>query len=496
VLKDLDAGSYRLTVVANGFARQDYGTKLPSVQGTPISLAVGQTLRDIVVRVLPTGNITGRISDENARPAVGVTVQLMRAIYNPNGQRTLQSAGQTRTNDRGEYRLFWVTPGRYYLNAGPGVGLVGLRLSGAGDSQNGFQESYTSTFYPGVADVKAANTIEVQPGIELSGIDLRVARQQLYRIRGRVIDSTTGDRPAAVSLSLASRGIADTGGIVQTITQSYNPSDGTFEIKDMMPGVYGITAQTADTMALGLPRTDGPPRPAASAAVTVSDADVNVVLTLTMGVSLPGRLIVEGEEISRVSGLDRVRVQLSNVEELFTGGFQRSPQAQPVSPTDGTFRENNALPGQYRVAVTQLPPDFYVKDARFNQTDVLSRPLQFSGSVSSSLEVVLSARGGQLEGTVTDEKRQPAAGVSAVLIPGQYRDRADLYKAAVTDQNGHFLIRGITPGEYKAFAWEALEPFAYFDSELLRRYEALGKSVRIAESDKSMADLKLIPLTQ
>jgi hypothetical protein len=106
-------------------------------------------------------------------------------------------------------------------------------LSGAGDSQNGFQESYSSTFYPGVPDVNAASTIEVQPGIELSGIDLRVTRQQLYKIRGRVIDSTTGEKPAAVSLSLASRGIAGTGGIVQTITQSYNPSDGTFEIKDL-----------------------------------------------------------------------------------------------------------------------------------------------------------------------------------------------------------------------------------------------------------------------
>lgn len=119
-IKDLDAGSYRLTVAANGFARQDYGTKLPSVQGSPINVAAGQTLRDIVVRLLPTGNVTGRINDENARPAVGVQVQLMRASYNANGQRTFQSAGQTRTNDRGEYRLFWVTPGRYYLNAGPG----------------------------------------------------------------------------------------------------------------------------------------------------------------------------------------------------------------------------------------------------------------------------------------------------------------------------------------------------------------------------------------
>jgi hypothetical protein len=92
-----------------------------------------------------------------------------------------------------------------------------------------------------------------------------------------VIDSTTGERPAAVSLFMTSRGIADSGVIQQPITQSYNVSDGTFEIKDLMPGTFGIIAQAADSMQLGLPRADGPPRPTASAAVTVSDGDVNNV---------------------------------------------------------------------------------------------------------------------------------------------------------------------------------------------------------------------------
>ena len=70
----------------------------------------------------------------------------------------------------------------------------------------------------------------------------------------------------------------------------------------------------------------------------------------------------------------------------------------------------------------------------------------------------------------------------------------DLYKSSVSDQNGLFIIRGITPGEYKVFAWEALEPFAYFDADVLRRFEMQGKSVRIAESDRLTTDIRLIPL--
>ena len=146
------------------------------------------------------------------------------------------------------------------------------------------------------------------------------------------------------------------------------------------------------------------------------------------------------------------------------------------------------------MTLSQLPPDLYVKEGRFNQADVLNKPLQFSGSASSPLEIVLSARAGQLEGTVTDDNRQPVVDTSVVLIPDQNRDRVDLYKSSVSDQNGLFIIRGITPGEYKVFAWEALEPFAYFDADVLRRFEMQGKSVRIAESDRLTTDIRLIPL--
>jgi hypothetical protein len=115
IIKDLEPGTYRLTVAANGYAREEYGQRVAGGQGTPISVKASQIIKDIVVRMTPAGYVTGRIADETGRPAVGAQVQLLRTSYNATGQRTYQSAGQTRVNDRGEYRLFWVTPGRYFL---------------------------------------------------------------------------------------------------------------------------------------------------------------------------------------------------------------------------------------------------------------------------------------------------------------------------------------------------------------------------------------------
>ena len=50
-----------------------------------------------------------------------------------------------------------------------------------------------------------------------------------------------------------------------------------------------------------------------------------------------------------------------------------------------------------------------------------------------------------------------------------------LVKSAITDQNGRFTFRGVSPGNYKIFAWEGLETNAYFDPEVLRQYEQQGK---------------------
>jgi 5-hydroxyisourate hydrolase-like protein (transthyretin family) len=46
LLKNLDAGDYRVTFAASGFAKQDFGQRSFSGQGSPIALAAGQTLKD------------------------------------------------------------------------------------------------------------------------------------------------------------------------------------------------------------------------------------------------------------------------------------------------------------------------------------------------------------------------------------------------------------------------------------------------------------------
>jgi hypothetical protein len=127
------------------------------------------------------------------------------------------------------------------------------------------------------------------------------------------------------------------------------------------------------------------------------------------------------------------------------------------------------------------------------RVDILNRPLRFNGSESGPLEIVISSKTGVIEGRVTAERMEPAAGAQIVLVPEQNRDRTRLFRAVMADQNGRFRVGEIVPGDYRLLAWEALEPYAYFSPELLRRFESRGVRVQVGPSSKQTLDLKAIP---
>jgi hypothetical protein len=83
------------------------------------------------------------------------------------------------------------------------------------------------------------------------------------------------------------------------------------------------------------------------------------------------------------------------------------------------------------------------------------------------------------------------------LVPESDRRKEErLYKSTTTDQNGQVSLRGIAPGDYKLFAWEAIEEGAYQDPEFLRPYEERGKPVHVDEGSRLNSQLELIPTNE
>jgi hypothetical protein len=479
VLKDLDPGSYSVTAQRNGFARQLYGERAPGRPGAPLNLVGGQTLKDVVFHLIPGGTISGRVADVTGEPIAGMTVQLVRSFYDLNGKRTFQTVDSARTDDRGEYRIFWITPGRYYLNVSPRP-VVQVYPT----TNQVIEPGYVLTYYPGTIDPSRAEIIEVQPGAELSAVDFGLEQKPLFHVRGRIFDTRTGQFPQNASVSINPR--TPTGGFTfGTNPANYNAANGTFEIRDVPPGSYWVRA-IAVALRTGLTPTDMA-RNSVQVAIDVTNADIeNVSLALVPGFQLKGRVTLNGGSPATLPDIERAGVYLEPIDSLPFGSPQQSLKQ------DGLFSLEGIPSGDYRVMLVPTPANTFIESIRLGQTDV-SSGMTISGSTSDSLEIVLGTKGGLIEGTILDKDQKPMPGVQAVLIPDRQRDRRDAYRFSTADQNGHFTLRVIPPGNYKLFAWEDLEPGAYYDPEFIRKYEDVATRVTVSESAALNIAVKVLP---
>jgi hypothetical protein len=480
-IKDLRAGSYTLSVLSNGYARHLYGERYPGGPGAPITLTQGQAL-NVTIPMAPAGNVNGRIRSADGRPISGITVRLVRRAYNSSGRRTFDTVASARSDDRGAYRFYWTTPGRYYVMAGlPTQG----SLRENSDNPNENVENYPYTFFPGSTEFEKAVAIDVRPGAEVDGIDFPLADARLYRIHARVIDPATGQPPPRATASISYWSV--NGGGSSSGGDRYDPKTGTMLFKDVMPGAYsvGIVAAGFSNAVISRSTPDG----SAGADVVVFDADVDLgLLRLEPPNVITGR--ITGDPLSP-DATPANDFEVSLVRDLTAGAIDpsgRGVQARPQA--DGSFTVNFSYPS-LRATMFRLPPGFYVREAKLDGVDALTGYARVSHF--SDLEIVVSSKAAQVEGITRDDRGQPAAGVRVVLVPDVGRSYPERFKEVVTDQNGRFTLSSIPPGDYKVFSWESLEPFGYFDPDLLRRHEQRGRPVHLVESSRETVDLIMIP---
>jgi hypothetical protein len=473
----LTAGTYRLTFAARGYIEQVYGRKIHGTTWMPLEVARGVAVKDVAVGLTPTGSIEGRVLDTAGRPAVSAPVTLLQPTYDTEVKKTLSPLVVTEADDRGEYRIFWIVPGRYYLRVGGRVGFsTGLNPTGARTSDgNKILEAFAEAFYPDVASADFAVPIEIRAGADLQGLDFRVRRTALFHIRGRVIDTQTGRPPADANIGISGDGWSSSGG------NSYK-KDGTFEISGLWPGSYNILGVSREILE-GKERRPAPASESVSIRIVEKNID-DVVLRLFPPIGVSGRVFLEGNPPP--TGLS---VRLRN-NDANRGPVPTTPAA-PVN-ADGSFKVSQLLAGNYQVAVSD--PALYVKQARFGGVDGVNSLLKFAGGDgSTALEITLSSKVAQVSGTVTDKLLQPVAGARVVLVPDRGRHRSDVFKEALSDVGGRYVFTNVTPGDYKIYAWEAIESRAWYDAELLKKFEQGARSVRVRESANETIDAKLIP---
>lgn len=505
LIDGLDVGGYRILVAANGYVRREYGALLSGTQGvgtgTTISVMAGKTLRDISIRLSKDNIISGRITSTNGAPLVGMEVWVLKKVFDATGFSSLKAEGtRAQTNDRGEYRVAGVPAGRYYIYALPplAIRLVTERLQAEAEGRAAPADTtlgaYAPTFFPGVGESSKASLITLNNGSETSNVDMALPRQQLYTIRGRIHDPASPTPPERVVVGTIAYAMEFNSGFGSSV-RPYNP-DGTFELADIPPGKYWVRAQIPASMppdiqqrmsAPGFEMGQLPRPPMGVALADVIDFDVsNVQITLVRDFVVRGSVALEGRTPA-AGELAAIKVELRPV----LAGVVNAPVGALSMTPEGTFTYRNLLPSEFRLTLSGLRPDLYIKEARVGNEEAIGRVLYWAVPPAAPLNIVL-AKGAEVRGTVTDGAGKTVPTQEVVLVPTGQRHRTDLFKTGTTDANGVFTIQGVAPGDYKAFAWKTMDSFAYFDPDFLRGFEDRGIHVRADLTSGGTANVTLI----
>ncbi len=508
----LAAGNYNVTASKSGFVDAIYGQRRPLQPGTPVQLGDAQAIANIDLRLTRGGVITGRIADEDGEPLARALVTVQRYSYQ-GGQRQLQPVGGDQTDDRGQYRVFGLPPGEYFVSAsaagleqiiGRGLQQLAAGLGGAaaaGGRGRGLAPlglpaepeptGYAPTYYPGVVNPPEAGRIAVGPGQEVSGIDFQIQLVALATVSGVVAGAE--DAVAVLLMPQDSEGgrLARLGGQMFTGRMQ---ADGTFTITGVPPGKYVALARSGGR--------GGEQRVGAQAIVVNGQNVDGVTLALQRGVTLSGNITVESSGTPAPADYSVFRVDAPEVNPLPLGGGGRAGLAGGTgrSEKNGTFSVPNLLPGLHYLRVTGGGVQgggqaaWTVKAITIGGQDVTDTPIELKpGQNVDNVTVVLTDRTTEIAGTVRDAK---STGVPAVTViafssdPQHWRAQSRRISAVRSDQSGAYHIRNLPPGDYLIVAVDDVEQGEWFDPAYLDRVKAEAQRISISEGEKKTQDLR------
>jgi hypothetical protein len=471
-------GSWRLQAARDGFATQVYGAKKPGERqkGDVLDLPQGTVKTKLDFALTPLGSMMGRVVDDNGDPVRGVQIAVMFFEHGAAG-RTLQTRSLGITDALGEYRVFDLPPEKYYLRAKPpSVQMPANVLQG---------ETYALVYYPNAPQPSGATPITLTPGQDQRGLDFVLRTVATARLEGRII-KPPGATTCTVSLEDADAGpeailgsamftmpgnitvignatfsessIIDTAALHHMIGE-----EGKFDFRNLPVGTHTVMALCQ-----------------------AENQQYWVRNTVQLGTQ--GIANLELRPVSPSLVTVKVRVEGATKDdkpEIHV--YLESADGQIGSNDPGGLVFSGVGPRVYQVRI-EAPAELYTKSVTWNQQDVLETGLDLTpGGMGVDLEVVLSANGGTVEGSVEN-----GAGTVVTLVPSDPQRAKDA--KSMTAEDSHFSFKAVPPGRYKVFAWEDADVNqAMYDAEFRRPYDAQGESVDLAENQKATVQLKAIP---
>lgn len=463
-LKNLDPGRYSALAAKPGYVSGPRIQRSSDNLDNLVTVDEDQQVKDINFNLQRGGVISGKLADSDGEPVAGVSVQVLRRYYNNQGRPEAVSIQMVRSNDRGEYRVYDLPPGRYYVASGQPPQTAGQAAPPP--------TPYGRAYYPSVASFAEAQAVVLAPGGETNGINFMVPDGAFYAVSGTVVDPRGGN-PSTFWVN----GFSGGGTTGNFYTQA--KADGSFRLSNVPPGHYEINA-------------GGPGRGAVVRNVEVINGDVvGVTLNLGSGTTIKGQLRAEGGALPqglRIFG-NRLNANGSSVATIV---------ADPAA--DGTFTIENVQAGNYVMQIMPNAPGNSSPPFFVSATTLQSVPQpesEFSvteGSGPLELSVVLDFAGGAVSGNVVDQDGKPIQRTPVVALSGdlEMRKHRRFFIVAFTNSKGAFKAASIVPGDYLLLVWPG-NPNQLMDPDIFSQVAKYAESITIEKSGSVSKDLKLSP---
>ena len=488
--RDLPAGAYSINATKIGFVGWAYGQTQVSRPGRPLTLADGQAADNIDISLPRGAVITGRVTDDFGDPVQNVRVMLLRQQFRRAERTLVPFGGSATTNDIGEYRLFGLAPGQYYVSAVPApqgqvFGPAAPAALEGPEAQNG----YAPTFYPGTPVAASAQKLTVGLAQTLSEINMVLLTARTATVSGMAVDSQ--GRPITGSfVTLIPRGgangLGSPGGPIRP--------DGTFSVPNVPPGEYALRANVPGVDRPQIVPGQPPLLPEfAIAFVSVNGDDVpGVRLAPLAQVHITGRVVFDDQSAARSLKASAVRVA-TLAETVGDAGIGIGSGGSQLPVSDDFTFDMKTTPGQ--MSIRGIAQGWQVKAIRANSLDITDTGLDVGSQGVSGVEIEMTNRLQEISGAVTDANGK-AVTEYAVVIFAQDRARwvASFNRYGATgrpDGEGRFKVTTLPAGEYYAIALDRSDAIEGQDPEFLEGLTRVATPFSLAAGDTRTLELKL-----
>ena len=499
-------GRYLVRAIKVGWVPAYYGSPRPGrPPGVRVAIERGAKA-EIEIPITPGSVIAGRVVDPQGRPMARQFPWLLESRMV--GDRRMISrtrfpysigSFERATDDRGEFRLYGLPPGTYYLALSPSMP-AGTRLTtdaevrwalqppGAdrdGPPSPGPIAGYARLYYPGTPDPDAAVAITVGPGQVREGLEFRLEYSPVGRIEGVVRNADGSPANGARVMLEVREPRVNLEGSVRMATAD---AQGRFVFNSVPADDYRVSASASSGPAAVRDLW-------AQTNVGTTGADIaGMMLTLAPAAQLSGRVTFAGTTVKPPPDLSVVRLTAIGVRAMaqaLAGAGSITAQVVGQAGVDGTFSIIGLPPDRYLITAAWpgMRTDaggWWLTGVRVGERHLGDEPVEVQANeLVGDIVVEFRDRMGAIEGALSDAAGRPAPGYFVMAFPV---DRAHwtttsrrMVPAAHPATDGRFTISGLPGGDYYLAVVTEVDPDEAADGRFLETLIPMAIRVVVPE---------------